>query len=120
MNINKKNAVIIISAIILALIAFAGFMFYDYFNTSSAKNESMEGENSAVGGSPTPGESPNSNEASQVEVKTKGNVKGGLLTCVDKCGNGICEKKDPACDPMGGSLNCVCEENAQICPADCK
>lgn len=40
----------------------------------------------------------------------------GIFVCVDKCGDGICQPPEKECD----NLNCVCLENPQECPADCK
>lgn len=53
-------------------------------------------------------------------IGTEAQQGGGTLTvCVDKCGDGICQKTDPNCD-VNNNLNCPCPETLQECPQDCK
>lgn len=53
-------------------------------------------------------------------VQANGENGGGILTvCMDKCGDGICQKTDPNCG-KNNTLNCICPETSQNCPKDCK
>ncbi len=51
-------------------------------------------------------------------VKAEGTTSKGTLTvCLDKCGDGICQKTDPNC--KNGDLSCICLETKSECPQDC-
>lgn len=41
-----------------------------------------------------------------------------LIACVDSCGDGVCKNTGPDCN--ANTLNCVCPENPQSCPEDCR
>jgi hypothetical protein len=55
----------------------------------------------------------------EIEAEAEGENSGGTLTmCLDECGNGICQVTDTDC--IKNNTNCVCAENSQECPQDCK
>ncbi len=100
---NKKNLLVII--ILAAAVVIAGFFAFLYMNQS--KNAGVE---NSVGG--TSVEQQNTSENTPAAQ-----VGGGLTVCLDKCGDGICQKSDPDCKD---SMNCICPETPQECPQDCK
>ena len=95
----EKKILIISIVIIIAALGAAGFFAYVQNSISGTDN------------------------APQVQVQAEGavtqsdNGAGMLLVCVDKCGDGVCQKSDPECKD---NLNCVCLETPQDCPQDCK
>jgi hypothetical protein len=107
-----------ITLIIVAVLILAGFAVYKY---SARPAENANTQNSA-GGAETevpPDNNQDIPEISDVQIQTEnGGESGGLIVCVDKCGDNVCQKTDPSCQP--NSMNCVCPETSQDCPQDCK
>ena len=120
MNMNKKTYIILTIVIVLIL---AGFAFYKY----SIDNRNLQNENNPENNESQQDVNQNNNqvEIKEIEVEGSNNLngsinggdQGGLVVCVYKCGDGVCQKKDNTCDPNG--LSCICEENIQECPEDC-
>jgi len=110
---NKK--IIILLVIALLLVLGFGFLIYQYFTTIS-NSQTPPTENSQNFGQETQPE--NNIEIGPDGIEVNGGNQGGLVICADKCGDGICQKEDTACE--GGNLNCVCQETSADCPQDCK
>jgi len=128
---NKKYIILGVVALVLIL---GGLAFYQY-SISNTKNIQMQQENNTVNNDSTQqnaGQDQNSkpldNQAQMEGIKTNGSgnsnssgntgPQGGLIVCVDKCGDGVCQKDNTSCDSK--SLNCTCQESFQECPQDCK
>jgi hypothetical protein len=106
-----------ISLIVIVLILLAGFGIYQYIAGSTANVQNSAGgaqtENNAVINTP------------QIQIQAggieaQGESDGGSLTiCMDQCGNGVCQQTNTTCSG-DNNLNCICQENVQDCPQDCK
>lgn len=111
-KIDKKVLIILVVALVIILLA--GFAVYKYF--VGAKTEAPAADNNSI---------QNNNSQPQVQIQAGGiqiegdNGGGTLSVCMDKCGDGICQKTDPNCGE-GDNLNCICPETLQECPQDCK
>lgn len=115
--LNKKILIISVALIVLA----SGFYFYNYLVVSNVKVETKLEETTNTGTVNLKEEGLfKTPEQVKKEVKEtpKDNSGGFLSVCVDKCGDGVCQKVDTVCE--SGGLNCVCEENLQECPQDCR
>ena len=121
------NKLIIGGVIVFLVLMGGGFAFYNYglnVNNDAAQQSAQENtENSdqatVLTGTPESEQNPDAagtNVGVEVEA-TSTSPKGMLLVCIDKCGDGICQNV-AACEE--GDMNCVCTENKQECPADCK
>ncbi|MEK7562421.1 MAG: hypothetical protein AAB509_01955 [Patescibacteria group bacterium] len=109
---NKKILIIIIVAAITILVA--GFLVFKYLGQAKGINT----ENTAGGANiEKPAES---TDVPKVEIEAVGGTGkgGGLTICADRCGDNVCQNTAPEC--AESSLNCVCVETPQDCPADCK
>lgn len=124
--LNKRY--LILGITILILIALGGG-FAIYYKKASEAEKTTEGIEATNATEATNGaEATNATdkagaieEAPQIEVKAIPETENGgglLMVCVDKCGDGICQKAETACE--GGNLNCVCFETPVDCPQDCK
>ena len=121
---NKKILSIVL---VLVVVILAGGVYA--WKASSAKPAKVEnsigGTNTEIKQPEQPKVQPEQPKApaktgTQIEV---GGVKaesetgqGSLNICLDKCGDGICQKEDKDC--AGGT--CVCAEAHEDCPEDCK
>lgn len=120
---NRKTSIIL--SIILVVLVLSGLAFYQY-SVSNTKGNLKE-ENNSENIEPTNSDSNQNNNEIQVQaegvtVESSNNMgntgtQGGLIVCVDKCGDGICQE-DNTCDPE--KFNCVCQETVLECPQDCK
>jgi len=123
---NKKTTIIL--SIILVVLVLGSLAFYQYSvsNTNSNLKEENNSGNHADIEPINPDSNQNSNPIQIDDIKVNGSdnsdntgPQGGLIVCVDKCGDGACQsQKDDTCDPKG--LNCVCQETVLECPQDCK
>jgi len=118
-DIDKKILITISTLLILLLMG--GFFIYVYFYFAQIKS-----------GIQDVNESPNTQEVQQensqnsqdqintdspfIEIETETEDQSGFLVCVDKCGDGVCQQGEERCD----NLNCICREDKQECPQDCK
>jgi len=113
MAINKK--VVIALVVVLAVVAVAVFLIFKY--TSSPRETAPQDFAGAVNSGNKNSEPESQVNIEGMEVETEGGSSGGgLIVCLDKCGDGICQKSDSACEGM----NCVCPETPQECPQDCQ
>lgn len=113
----KKIGVVIIGLVIIGV---AGFLAYKYLSLPGIRNQNLTG-GPAQTSSETPVASPQ-NSGNMVtplpSLSVEANGSGGIFTiCSDKCGDGICQKKDPECKD---NMNCICPETKDDCPQDCK
>lgn len=124
-KLDKKTLFILV--IILIVILLVSFMVYKYvagFKTGaqnlSSGTQIQKGSDKISSGSAG---SIANNQQVQIEVggvQAEGNTGlGALSVCLDKCGDGICQKTDPNCS-KNNNLNCICPETPQECPQDCK
>ncbi len=90
---DKKFLIILVAVLVVILLL--GIAAYRYLIADKANIQN------SVGGIGT-------------EIETQPQT--GLFICADKCGDGVCQAPDPECK----SMNCVCLENQQECPQDCK
>jgi hypothetical protein len=102
-KIDKKVLTIII---ILLVILLAIFCFYKYMANQKLDVRSTAG-----------GVNIENIEIEQGGAQIEGGDAGGLTICLDKCGDGLCQKTDPQCQ---NSLNCICPESNEDCPQDCQ
>jgi len=101
----KVLAVLIILAAILVL---GGLAVY-----SNVRVPNSEVQNSTGGAQSGP--------LPEVQIQAEGDSgtgNGTFTVCLDNCGDGICQAEDQDCGKNG--LNCICAENKQECPQDCK
>lgn len=110
-KLDKK--VLGILAVILVVVLTGAFFGYKYLSNPTPTPEDLTGGtfNSA-------GEEEKSDNLPDIQIKTDQPIDNGFSVCSDQCGNGVCQKEDLSCDKK--SLNCVCAENSQDCPQDCK
>jgi uncharacterized protein YpmB len=116
---NKKT--IIFSIIIIIIILVVGFLF---FNHAKAPTQNLESNTEQkIEANP---QNLNNNqpeikvESPEIEISTdKGQNPSGVLVCVDKCGDSVCQTEDPNCT-SNSDLNCICPEAKEDCPQDCK
>ncbi len=114
MGASKK--VLIISIIVLILVLGFGFLFYKSIFNKVYKTEIPTQQNTIINDKPQ--QKPEVQFQTQ-SIKAQGTNGGGTLTvCLDKCGDGICQKTDPNC--KSGDLNCICLETPKECPQDCR
>jgi hypothetical protein len=114
-KIDKKILIILIIALVIILMA--GFFVYRHLNFNETKVEN------STGGAQTEAPVPEQNqvEIQPESIQAEGNGGEPMLSiCVDKCGDGTCQKEDPGCGEPGGNLNCICLESLQDCPQDCE
>jgi|SRR3989344_77536 len=114
-NMNKK--VLIITVVFLVLLLVGGFFTYNYF--TKIKTFIPNDENSLNKQGNQQENTQNSQDQVNVDISNieiEEGDKSGLLICVDKCGDSICQKVEDQCN----NLNCVCLEDKQECPQDCK
>jgi len=121
MNMNKK--ILIISIIVLVVVLALGFIVYKYIVSVPVEVQNVAGgaqvQNDASDQAKPDASNPQIKvEAGGVEVSPK-NGGGTFNICLDKCGDGICQKTDPKCGE-DINLGCVCLEASQDCPQDCK
>lgn len=111
---NKKILIIII--IVLAVVLVAGFFVFKYLSQIKGRDtqNSLGGANIE---NKKEEDKSNQLEVGGIKMETEGN-KPGLIICADRCGDGVCQDKEPAC--KDNDLNCTCAENSQECPQDCK
>ena len=112
---NRKSIIAIIVAVacVLLIAAFAMYnngIFQNMFADEDARqdgpgetqNQPSETRDSVIG-------------SGSVEIETR--ETRSLIICSDKCGDGICQlEPEETCE----NLNCICQENTQECPADCR
>jgi len=120
-KIDKKILLILVAVILLLLLA--GFLIYWYISIPAT------GAYNLTGGVQTENTSNNQNKPTtntpQIQIQAGGvqvqgeNGGGSLSVCLDKCGDGICQKTDPNCG-KDNNLNCICPETPQECPQDCR
>lgn len=124
-KVDKK--VLIILIVVLVAILLVGFMVYQYVAGSNVKVQNLTGgaqtekkSNNAFGDQ---NKTATNAPQAQIEiggVQAQGDTGGGTLSvCLDKCGDGICQKTDSNCG-KDNNLNCICPEIPQECPQDCK
>ena len=120
---NKKT--IILGIVIIIVIALGGGLAIYYKNVSETGGAMEEieatNETEAISETEATGAINENGAAPQIEVKAvpdSENSGGSLTVCLDKCGDGICQKTVSVCE--GGNLNCVCVETQADCPQDCK
>lgn len=107
---NKKKLTVIL--LILVLILIAGFFLF-----KDIKKDNFGIENS-LGGSNT--ESQTIEVSPGIEVTAQGTNGGGQLTiCADNCGDKVCQQPTAECGKEG-NLDCICPEDPETCPQDCK
>ena len=122
-RIDKKILTILILTI--AVILLAGFGAYKYMSNHVVKvQDSVGGAQTEQRAGNASGQDNSSANVQQIQiqaggVQAEGSGTGTLSVCVDNCGDGICQKTDPACG-KDNNLNCVCPETPQDCPKDCK
>jgi len=92
-----SKKIVILLLVVVAIIVVAGFGLYQNGRQVPVNSENQE--NIPVG-----------------EVEVNGGGQGGLVICSDKCGDGICQELEEKCS----NLNCICREDKQECPQDCK
>ena len=109
--------------IILVVLVLGGLAFYQYSvsNTQQQKSSDSNQQN-------TDQEDNNTAEVQIEGIEFNGSdtsggegdsgPQGGLIVCVYKCGDGICQKDNVSCD--ANDMNCICQESIQECPQDCK
>jgi hypothetical protein len=116
-----KKVIIVLAAIIVVLIV-AGAGFYNYATKTEESNLEIFSPEE-INQEPNQPDNTPKIEIPEGGIKVEGgngdSGGGGLIICLDKCGDGICQTADPDCD-MNKSLNCTCPENQQECPQDCK
>ena len=115
----KKVTIVIILAVLI-LVGSLAFWQYSviktevWYDNEGAKTEIKEEQKNL---SEATSQNDNMDTAAE-ENKLEGNNGGGTFTvCLDKCGDGICQKPDPNCK---NDLNCVCPETKTDCSEDCK
>ena len=117
---SKKVLITFIIVLIVALVV--AFGVYNYLFVTKTKVENKSGgvntqtqENKEINSS--------SNQSIETYLKNTAiqaqgiNGGGTLAICLDKCGDGVCQKTDSNC--KGNDLNCTCSEAYQDCPQDC-
>ena len=125
-KIDKK--ILAVSAILLILIFIAGLALYGYIINRNDKIKMPADENTAVETSTMTENIPDIKfQNGSIQMQDSSDPKGipseqaeepTLTVCVDKCGDGICQKKNLDC--KDSNLNCVCQEMVSDCPQDCK
>ncbi len=111
-KLDKKVLIILITALVVILLI--GFIVYKYISGSLVDVKNLTG-----------GAQTEQNNTPQVQIQADGvqvqgeNGGGTFSVCLDKCGDGVCQETDPNCG-KGNGLNCICPENPQECPQDCK
>jgi hypothetical protein len=123
-KIDKKVLIVLILVIVIILLI--GFAIYKYTTDSKIKVQDFTGEAQTEQKS---ADNTNNKDNPAVTipqiqiqangVQAQGGERGGLSVCVDECGDGVCQKADLSCDE-NNNLNCICPENPQECPKDCK
>lgn len=120
LRIDKK--VLITVVIILTLVLVGGFVFYQYSVNSGSKTEILQEEKASLDSTETLNQKESPKTSDQVQMQRiqtqETNTGGALVVCSDKCGDGICQGLDVSCQE--GNLNCICQEDLQECPQDCK
>ena len=122
-KIDKKILIILIIALVVILLL--GIWIYRYLSAGGAKIENSAGGVQTQAPATEQNSNQNNNSPPQVQipaggVQSQGENGGGTLSvCLDKCGDGICQKTDPNCG-KDNNLNCICPETPQECPQDCK
>ena len=96
---DKKNIITAVIIFLIAVLAIGAFGWYFY----SVSGPSVPAENNPL-------------ENSEIQIETRS--KGGLHICADKCGDGVCQRVDLECSK--DSVNCICQEDINECPEDCK
>ena len=120
-KIDKKILTILIFVVVIILVV--GFLGYKYMfsltgvenSTDNSKIENLE-QNSVQEFTAPAVETPTTQNPSELQGEY---VEQSLSVCVDKCGDNICQTTDPNCN-LDTRLNCLCLENKQECPQDCK
>ena len=114
---NKKILIGAIVLVIIVLFLLGIFVFKNYFQKQNITQNPINTQNT---------EQPSvNNDIPSIQIETQGGTintqgasgQGGLIVCMDKCGDGICQKTDPNC--KDGSA-CICPETNNDCPKDCK
>jgi hypothetical protein len=102
--------------IIIVLAGIAGFATYQYVakplpnpQNSTPATDNQNSQNTQ--------ESPGVTLENPV-INGQETVDSNIAICSYKCGDGVCQSKQPTCAP--GSINCVCVETKADCPEDCK
>ena len=112
-----KKILYTIGAIIIILIV-AGVAYFMYWNNQGSNvplNNAVSNTESSNTATQT---QPTTVDAGVTIKSVNSGTSGSITVCSDKCGDNICQKTDTSCTP--GSLNCICAESHQDCPADCK
>jgi len=107
-----KKILFFIILIIIAAVAAAGVFVFKYLNQGSGETSTSAGQKNPLEQTPQV-----QMGGVQVEGENGQNNAGGLIICLDKCGDGVCQKSDPDCTD---SMNCICPETAEECQQDCK
>ena len=120
-KLDKKALIIVIIVIIVILVGV--FVFYRYVNSPA-----LDVQNS-IGGAQTEGNLSLGTTGDIPEVQMQANgtqtkpsepsEEGVFSICLDKCGDDFCQQTDPDCGVVE-NRNCICQEDPQDCPQDCK
>lgn len=103
-KIDKK--VVVIAVVFLVLLLVGGVFAYKYLTDIRTEVENTNGSENIE----------NQNSEGEANIEIEGGTQNGLIICSDKCGDGICQPPEEKCD----NLNCICKEDKQECPQDCK
>lgn len=124
LKIDKKILIILI--VILVIFSVAGYFVFKYTREIRIKvQDSAGGVNTEEQGQldentelPSSEENPSVEIGSpEIELESEPDSQPGILVCLDKCGDKICQESDNECK---NSMNCVCPETKQDCPTDCQ
>jgi|SRR3989344_2209873 len=113
-KIDKKILITLI--IFLILIAAAVFFAYKYLVNNSPEKKITEEQEISSDISNTPEQTPNI-KLQNPNIEIQGIGAATLTVCLDRCGDGVCQKTNDNC--KDGNLNCICPETVNECPQDC-
>ena len=118
-----KEVLITLAVVILAILLIS-FIVYHYIAGSAVKVQNVtngaQSENNSNTNKPTVNLPQVEIPEGGVQIQAQGDTGGGTLSvCVDKCGDGVCQTSDPNCG-KNNNLACICLEDKQECPQDCK
>lgn len=118
MNIDKKKSIIL--GIILIILVLGGLAFYQYSVSNVRIQEESNLLNNDTNQQNIDQDDNDTSSDNQIQLEGVEGIssgeQGGLIVCVYKCGDGICQRSDDSCKD---NLNCVCTETNLDCPQDC-